>query len=62
MIVRTATGTTTVTLNESTKVEEKKGALKLKHSSMAATSLIPGLKVEVDGNAGTEQQPDRDDQ
>jgi len=52
MIVRTATGTTTVTLNESTKVEEKKGALKLKHSSMAATSLIPGLKVEVDGTPG----------
>ena len=52
MMVRTATGTTTVTLNESTKVEEKKGALKLKHSSMAVTSLIPGLKVEVDGAPG----------
>ena len=52
MMVRTATGTTTVTLNESTKVEEKKGALKLKHSSMAVTSLIPGLKVEVDGTPG----------
>ena len=52
MMVRTATGTTTVTLNNSTKVEEKKGALKLKHSSMAMTSLIPGLKVEVDGTPG----------
>ena len=52
MIVRTATGTTTVTLNNATKVEEKKGALKLKHSSMAATSLIPGLKVEVEGTPG----------
>ena len=52
MMVRTATGTTTVTLNESTKVEEKKGALKLKHSTMAVTSLIPGLKVEVDGTPG----------
>jgi outer membrane protein OmpA-like peptidoglycan-associated protein len=52
MIVRTATGTTTVTLNGSTKVEEKKGALKLKHSSMAATSLVPGLKVEVEGTPG----------
>ena len=52
MMVRTATGTTTVTLNSTTKVEEKKGALKLKHSSMAMTSLIPGLKVEVDGTPG----------
>ena len=52
MIVRTATGTTTVTLNNATKVEEKKGALKLKHSTMAATSLIPGLKVEVEGTPG----------
>jgi outer membrane protein OmpA-like peptidoglycan-associated protein len=52
MMVRTATGTTTVTLNNATKVEEKKGALKLKHSSMAATSLIPGLKVEVEGTPG----------
>lgn len=52
MMVRTATGTTTVTLNDATKVEEKKGALKLKHSSMAMTSLIPGLKVEVDGTPG----------
>ena len=43
MVIRTATGSTTVTLNNATKVEEKKGALKLKHSSMAATSLIPGL-------------------
>ena len=52
MMVRTATGTTTVTLNDATKVEEKKGALKLKHSSMAVTSLTPGLKVEVDGTPG----------
>ena len=52
MVVRTATGTTTVTLNDATKVEEKKGALKLKHSSMAETSLIPGLKVEVEGTPG----------
>jgi outer membrane protein OmpA-like peptidoglycan-associated protein len=52
MVIRTATGSTTVTLNNATKVEEKKGALKLKHSSMAATSLIPGLKVEVDGTPG----------
>ena len=52
MMVRTATGTTTVTLNDATKVEEKKGALKLKHSSMAMTSLIPGLKVEVEGTPG----------
>ena len=42
MMVRTATGTTTVTLNDATKVEEKKGALKLQKSSMAVTSLIPG--------------------
>jgi len=46
MIVRTATGTTTVTLNNATKVEEKKGALKLKHSTMAATSLIPVNRIE----------------
>ncbi len=52
MMVTTATGTTTVTLNDATKVEEKKGALKLKHSSMAMTSLIPGLKVEVEGTPG----------
>lgn len=52
MIVRGSAGTTTVTLNNSTKVEEKKGALKLKHSSMAMTSLIPGLKVEVEATPG----------
>ena len=52
MMVRTATGTTTVTLNDATKVEEKKGALKLQKSTMAATSLIPGLKVEVSGTPG----------
>lgn len=52
MMVRTATGTTTVTLNDATKVEEKKGALKLQKSSMAVTSLIPGLKVEVSGTPG----------
>jgi outer membrane protein OmpA-like peptidoglycan-associated protein len=52
MMVRTTSGTTTVTLNDATKVEEKKGALKLKHSTMAATSLIPGLKVEVEGTSG----------
>ena len=52
MMVQSGSTTTTVTLNNSTKVEEKKGALKLKHSSMAETSLIPGLKVEVDGTPG----------
>jgi outer membrane protein OmpA-like peptidoglycan-associated protein len=52
MMVRTTSGTTTVTLDNATRVEEKKGALKLKHSTMAATSLIPGLKVEVEGTPG----------
>ena len=52
MMVRTATGTTTVTLNNATQVQEKKGALKLKKSSMAMTSLIPGLKVDVEGTPG----------
>lgn len=52
MIVRNGANTTTVTLNNATKVEEKKGALHLKKSSMAETSLIPGLKVEVDGTPG----------
>ena len=61
MMVRTATGTTTVTLNDATKVEEKKGALKLKHSSMAVTSLIPGLKVEVDGTPGPNSSRRRHD-
>ena len=44
-----ATGNTTVTLSNDTKVEVKGGPLGVKKSSMGPATLIPGLKVEVQG-------------
>jgi OOP family OmpA-OmpF porin len=44
-----ATGNTTVTLSSSTKVEVKGGPLGIKKSSMGPATLIPGLRVEVQG-------------
>jgi len=47
--VQGATGNTTVILSNDTKVEVKGGPLGLKKSSMGPATLIPGLKVEVEG-------------
>ncbi len=47
-----ATGNTTVTLSNDTKVEVKGGPLGVKKSSMGPATLIPGLKVEVQGTPG----------
>jgi len=44
-----ANGNTTVVLSSSTKVEVKGGPLGIKKSSMGPATLIPGLKVEVQG-------------
>jgi OmpA-OmpF porin, OOP family len=42
-----------VVLTDSTKVQQPKGLLKLRHSEQAVTALIPGLKIDVEG-IGTE--------
>ncbi len=47
--VQDVTGNTTVTLSKETKVELKGGPLGIKKSSMGPATLIPGLKVEVQG-------------
>ena len=47
------TGKIVVVLTDSTKVQQPKGLLKLRHSEQAVTALMPGLKIEVEG-VGTE--------
>jgi OOP family OmpA-OmpF porin len=51
--VQGATGNTTVTLSNDTRVEVKGGPLGIKKSSMGPATLVPGLKVEVNGTPGT---------
>ncbi|HMU61689.1 MAG TPA: OmpA family protein [Gemmatimonadales bacterium] len=51
--VQGATGNTTVILSNDTKVEVKGGPLGIKKSSMGPATLVPGLKVDVDGTPGT---------
>jgi OOP family OmpA-OmpF porin len=51
--VQDATGNTTVTLSSDTKVEVKGGPLGIKKSSMGPATLIPGLKVDVEGTPAT---------
>jgi len=48
-----ADGNTTVILTSDTKVEVKGGPLGIKKSSMGPATLIPGLKVEVEGTPAT---------
>jgi len=52
--VQDATDNTTVTLSGDTKVEVKGGPLGIKKSSMGPATLIPGLKVEVQGTPGAQ--------
>jgi outer membrane protein OmpA-like peptidoglycan-associated protein len=47
--VQEGVGNTTVVLSNDTKVEVKGGPLGIKKSSMGPATLIPGLKVEVEG-------------
>jgi OOP family OmpA-OmpF porin len=47
MIVRGETGSTTVTLTDSTKVEVVKGKFGLRKNAMGMAALVPGLAVEV---------------
>jgi len=47
--------TTTVTLDDSTKVQASKGKLGLRREDMGFTALIPGLPVEVEAEGGNGQ-------
>src|ERR1043165_8220050 len=49
LIVTTETGKVTVVLTEGTKIRDKRGLFGLQEEKLAATVLIPGLKVSVDG-------------
>jgi OmpA-OmpF porin, OOP family len=50
MTIRTANNeTVTVAINDSTKVDMKKGALGIRKKKLLVTALIPGLKVDVQG-------------
>ncbi|MEZ4413853.1 MAG: OmpA family protein [Gemmatimonadales bacterium] len=51
--VQEVTGNTTVILSNDTKVEVKGGPLGIKKSSMGPATLVPGLKVEVNGTPAT---------
>ena len=50
LTLKTADGTTTVVLDDSTKVQQPKG-LGLRKKQVSAAVLIPGLKVSVDGTS-----------
>jgi len=49
LIVNTEAGKVTVVLTEGTKIKDDRGLFGLQEEEMAATVLIPGLKVSVDG-------------
>ena len=54
LIVNTEAGKVTVVLAEDTKIRDKRGLFGLQEEVMAATVLIPGLKVSVDGTSDGE--------
>src|SRR5262245_65325135 len=59
LIVKTAEGeNVVVNIADYTAVKVKKGPLGVKRDSMAVTSLIPGLKVDVDGLGNDKGQVD----
>jgi len=49
LIVNTESGKVTVVLTEATKIKDNRGLFGLQEDRLAATVLIPGLKVSVDG-------------
>lgn len=49
VLMRTAKGNATVTLTEATQVEALKGLIGIRSDRMTATSLIPGLRITVEG-------------
>jgi OmpA-OmpF porin, OOP family len=56
LIVASDHGDVTVLLNDSTRVKDNTGLFGLEREEMAATVLIPGLKVDIDGTAGENGQ------
>jgi OOP family OmpA-OmpF porin len=56
LIVNSANGKITVVLDDSTKVQDKRGALGIRKKQFSATVLIPGLKVSVDGVGNDQNQ------
>jgi OmpA-OmpF porin, OOP family len=48
LIVKSASGTTTVVLTDDTKTKDNKGLFGLEKDPMADTVLVPGLKVDID--------------
>ena len=49
LIVKTAQGSVTVVLTDSTKTKDNKGLLGARNEKLVREALIPGLKVDVDG-------------
>ena len=56
LILSNAGEKTTVVLDDSTKVQDKRGALGIRKKQYSATVLIPGLKVSVDGTTDANGQ------
>lgn len=54
LIVKSDSGTTTVVLTDSTVTRDKKGLFGLEKQHLSAAVLIPGLKVEVDGESDSQ--------
>jgi len=54
LIVNTSSGKVIVVLNEGTKIKDDRGLFGLQEEKLAATVLIPGLKVSVDGTSDAE--------
>lgn len=51
IVLKTTDGTTTVILDDDTKVQQPKGLIGARKKQMSAAVLIPGLKVSVDGTS-----------
>src|SRR5262252_10505815 len=54
LTVKGSGGTVTVLLTQDTKTKDNKGLIGLRKEYMANTVLIPGLKVEIEGEADAE--------
>jgi outer membrane protein OmpA-like peptidoglycan-associated protein len=51
LIVKSGEGTTTVVLTDSTRTKDNKGLFGLERQEMSSVVLIPGLKVDIDGES-----------
>jgi OmpA-OmpF porin, OOP family len=56
LTVKTSSGNVTVVLTDETKTKDNKGLMGLRKQYMANTVLIPGLKVDIDGESEADGQ------